>query len=231
MGIFRFVGVGLLAFLFLFVVATVAAFVYLPWWQALPASFAAMWLLFVAAKIALKQYAGRKFGKLLKTVEHAMEDQGMALRGARVEVHSVTRIAPPFQLENSDEWRENDSAEDEDGEDGEDDSFEAPACYQLDMTITPVPKDGPADFWHPGFLRVLGDTAPVLPLGIKGFPAGSTLEQIEMAEEGNQDDETPEQRRGPKRFRAMVRVPTNSREATLYYFLEKIGRISLPASQ
>jgi hypothetical protein len=97
MGIIRFVGfvaVGILAFVFLFVVATVAAFVYLPWWQALLASFAAMWLLLLAAKIALKQLAGKTFGKVRKTIEHALEDRGKVLRGASIASRSSFRVKP-----------------------------------------------------------------------------------------------------------------------------------------
>lgn len=240
MGIIRFVGFGLLTFVFLFVVATVAAFVYLPWWLALPVSLAAMCCLLLAGKIALKKYAGRTLGKMMKTMEEAMGQQGKALRGARVEVHSVTRVASPSILENSIECDDNDLEVEYSVDVDEDHSVPDPACYRIDITVIPAPQDGPDPVWRPAFLRFILEPSPILPLGIKDFPmfqSGCPLEQIELVDGDHQGDEEEEGSegltacQGAGRFRALIRVPSDSRELEIYYFLEPIGQISLPGTE
>ena len=136
-----------LAGFFAYTTATVAAFVYLKWWQALIASAVSLALVVVAAQVLIRTVIGR-LGAMARTV---MEQHARALKGATVDVHSVRAVVPPADLAVP-----ADDLADEDDSAGR----ETLRWVQVELTIFPDPATtDPTDTWHPDALTLVSATA------------------------------------------------------------------------
>ena len=89
----------ILAALFVFVTATVAAFVYLQWWQAILASAATLVMLVLAGKFVIRYFVG----SLADIAKRMFEGKSRVLRNATADVHSVKPSALPQEVA---EWIE-----------------------------------------------------------------------------------------------------------------------------
>ena len=218
--------------LFVFVVATVASFVYLEWWQAILASLGTFLLLVYIAKQVIRS----TFRNLRKAAEGMFTKKSATLRGATVEVHAVRPATLPEEVR--DEMRQVIDADDSD--DSDDEAREALPDYvsyqwcEVEATVFPqagdtatfaawdveslvlVPIDATKleflngdDSETPQFdllnVRVVADGAMSEPVGGGGFA-------------------------GPQRLRFTVGVPRGTRLLKFQYFFEQFGRVELPST-
>lgn len=236
MKIIRFLLVSFLVF----VVITVAAFVYLKWWQAMLVMAALIAGIVLGVKLII-----RSFGNMLgKAMIQAFEVKAAVMKGATAEVHSVVAVAapPPKPVEEDDEPTD----EDYEDEEGDDDEPEAPrdlAWYRIDATIVPGPSQGPMHYWDVGDLVVVDYGAKPLNLNPLGGDAddpgeGYHFEDVQVLEDAapasgaaarhEGEDDEGEKYAGPRRLNVLVGVPRELRRLKFRYYTEQFGRIELP---
>ena len=128
----------ILGSLFVFVVATVAAFVYLDWWQAILASLGTfLTLIFVA-----KQIVRSTFKHLRKMAEGMFTQRSEVLRGASVEVHSVRPTAMPEELRaEARQVIDGDREPDDDEEPDETPNYDNFQWCEVELTVFPNAAD------------------------------------------------------------------------------------------
>ncbi len=203
------VAYAVLAAAFTFVVVTVAAFAYLPWWQALAASAGTFAALVLIARYLLR----RAVRRLAALAQGAVDVRGRVLRGSSVDVHSARPAGGSAGLM---------AMEDEAA-----DAVE----YVIELTIFP---DGQSsyggDMWNPaGLTLVPADAAPPRLLG----RTADTVFTPRSAEpiDGGEVEAAGGEVRGPRRVRLAVAVPRGVRTLALRYGYEQFGtiRLSLPA--
>ena len=232
----------LLASLLLFIVVTIAAFVYLEPWQALLVVAGMILAVFFAIK-----YVMRNLGKILgNAMLRAFETKAMVLRGAEVAIHHVEATMAPANAASSDDEGDPDEDEaDEDETDGEGDEQDGDAAapkgplayYRLDVTITPRPGVSEMSHWDVDDLRVVSYDAPKPSLDLMsgnaparagGYDEGYDLRKVQILQDGVYVDDDQGKHEGPKQLRATVAVPTHVRELKFQYYAEQFGRIPLP---
>jgi hypothetical protein len=212
-----------LAALFVFCLVTIAAFVYLEWWQAILASGAMFLLLVFAAKVLIKTAIGQ-FGERVKDM---MDAQSRVLRGATVDVHAVRQSVPPRELL--------DQADDPDAD--EYDRAEAAAdlqnlkWYDVELTIFPDPAAaGPTMYWNLHQLQLVpGNAPPPGPMGGDGDDQPVTVHGIMKVEDGQEYDPGDGNVAGPQRVRLTAGVPHGVKELKFQYQFEQFGKIRLAA--
>lgn len=225
----------ILAALFVFVVVTVAAFVYLEWWQAILASLVTFLLMVFAAKLLIKTALGR-LGDLAKEM---FRTKSRVLAGATIEVHSVRATEMPTEV--AEQLKEEAEFEDEDEEaeakkyrEDVEAQLRDSSWYEVELTIIPKPDpSGPMDHWDIDDLRLV--------------PADAPEEDPFADDESDDDDESEEfplyevrviyagQAReleeskfvGPNRIRFIVGCPRTISELKFRYYFEHFGRIRL----
>ena len=89
----------LLAAVFGYVTATVAAFVYLDWWQAILASAGTFVLLVSGVRLAVRRTVRVAAGRVEAAARTMFGADGAALRGAEVVVHAVRPVAGGYEFE------------------------------------------------------------------------------------------------------------------------------------
>jgi hypothetical protein len=221
----------ILAAFFVFVVGTIAAFVYLEWWQALLVSLA----IFVTLIYAAKVYVRRQFRGLRRVAEGLFTQKSSALKGATVEVHSVRPAAMPDTVKHGlTATIDPDDPVDED-DDRESDDVPDYANYQwaeVEMTVFP-PADVARAFthWDLDGLRLVPIDAPKL-----GFSADEEVDRpeyelwdVRLVDGGVASEPDEDKLDGPRRLRFTVGVPRGTRLLKVQYFFEQFGRIELPA--
>lgn len=240
MKIIRFLLVSFLVF----VVITVAAFVYLKWWQAMLVMAALIAGIVLGVKLII-----RSFGNMLgKAMIQAFEVKAAVMKGATAEVHSVVAVAapPPKPVEEDDEPTDEDYEDEEGDDDDDDDEPEAPrdlAWYRIDATIVPGPSQGPMHYWDVGDLVVVDYGAKPLNLNPLGGDAddpgeGYHFEDVQVLEDAapasgagarhEAEDDEGEKYAGPRRLNVLVGVPRELRRLKFRYYTEQFGRIELP---
>ena len=90
----------LLGSLFTFIVATVAAFAYLEWWQAILASAATFVLLIMIIQFYFKYLFQQGVGKMKNLAKGMLEGKSRVLRGATADVHTVKPASVPTSVRN-----------------------------------------------------------------------------------------------------------------------------------
>lgn len=215
----------LLAALFAFVVVTVAAFVYLEWWQAILASGATFVLVVVGLKYLFRSVVGN-LGEMAKGM---FDEKSRVLRNAAVDVHAVRPTDPPEEFTRT--------ADDPDAD--EFDRAEAAAdltnlrWYEVEATVFPdASQAGGMAHWDLDDLRlVAADTPPPRPFDDPDAdePTDYGLYDLRVIEDG--EAVTPEDAKpsGPRRLRFVVGLPASVREAKFQYYFEQFGQIRLPA--
>lgn len=197
---------AVLAAAFTFVVVTVAAFAYLPWWQALAASAGTFAALVLVARYLLRLALGR----LAALAQGAVDVRGRVLRGASVDVHSARPVGGPAGL-----MVAGDATADE-------------VEYVVELTIFPDGQNSfGSDEWDPAGLAVV--PAASAPPRLLGGPAGPafTPTRVELVD-GGEAEAAGGPVRGPRRVRLAVAVPRGVRALALRYGYEQFGTVPLP---
>jgi hypothetical protein len=209
----------LLFALFLFIVVTVAAFVYLPWYIAPFVSLATAVALYWGGKWMVR-WTVRRLG------QHAMDLVGVhaqVLKGASMIVHAVEAV-PPWDRPQL-PWTAEDDEHDEDFDRPEDSADRA--FYRLDVTIIPKKLSGSSDTWQPQGLQVVEYRAPRPDLLNPVSVEPCILNDVEVERNGV-FVEVRESVEGRQRLRATVAVPADWREIKFRYLMEDFGHITLP---
>ena len=194
-----------LAGLFVFVVATVAAFAYLPWWQALFASAATFGALVLLARYFLFRAVRRVRG----AVQTALDVRGRVLKGAGVDVHAARRLGGALLVA---------------GGTGGSGGADADA-HTLEFTVFPA-GSAANDPWDPADLRLVPATAaPPQLLGGAG-PAEITPRDVMLVEDGAAVASGGPVR-GPRRLRLTADVPRGVSALALRCGYAQFGRIDL----
>jgi len=217
--------------LFVFVVATVASFVYLEWWQAILASLGTFLLLVYIAKQVIRS----TFRNLRKAAEGMFTKKSATLRGATVEVHAVRPATLPEEVR--DEMRQVIDADDSD--DSDDEAREALPDYasyqwcEVEATVFPQANDT-ATFteWNVEGLVLVPIDAPKLDfLGTNDAETPQfDLRDVRIVADGTASEPGGKGLAGPQRLRFTVGVPRGTRLLKFQYFFEQFGRVELPST-
>lgn len=210
----------LFAFL-LFVGGTIAAFVLLPWWQALIVVVVIIFAIVYGTQYVIRS-AWRQIGS---TIAKELEKRSAVLRGAQAEVHEVLLAeAPPKGPDDDDE--------DEDEEDAAEGSK---AYYQVDVTVRPVPAAGRgAGTWTAGDLHLVAFNAAPPKFDVLG--GGDDEEEdsyeplnVQVAQRGAYVIDEGDEHEGTQRLRLLYALPERLREVKFQYYGEQFGHVRLPA--
>lgn len=144
--------------------------------------------------------------------------KGKVLRGATLEVHSVTPCEVPKRML---EFDDPDAA--------------LPAkeqrWYWIDVTITPKPTGGPFHLWEAGELLLVPEkTRPGMPKDDADEWSIYSL-RIWDAEKNEWQKDEGYKYPGPQRLKMRVGLPPNVRRARLRYYFEIFGDVRLPSSE
>jgi hypothetical protein len=194
----------LLAALFVFLVATVAAFRYLDWWQALFVS-AGTFLLLVLAGRWLVRHAVRttvsRFGEA--ATKGLLDVKSRVLRGATADVHTIRPTSPLADDLDNLRW------------------------YEVEATVFPDPSQaGPMSHWDLHDLRLVPATAPP-PFAQREEDEFEPHEMMLM-EEGKPVIPVDGKVTGPRRLRFRVGVPPAVRDLQFRYYFEQFGPFRIP---
>jgi hypothetical protein len=202
-----------------YLVVTVAAFVFLDWWQAVLVSFATFVLLAYAGKLLVR----RALARLGRFAVGLVGIKGQVLRGAAVDVHAVRRIAPPADLLpvlDADRDRPPPDPVPRD-------------WYEVEVTLFPAPDaPGPMTHWEPGdLILVPADTPDVVSPADIGRPVDEVgLDRVWLVEDGRAVEPDAGKYHGPQRLRFTAGFPAGIREWKFRYYFEQFGRVRLPTS-
>lgn len=202
-----------------FVGVTVAAFVYLQWWQAILAIIAVLAILFLGGKVLLRT-AIAAWGEQLSKMTAG---QSVVLRNATVQVHKVQRTDPPRELTEEDEFEYDDPealAE-------RNEEVLGKTWYKIELTVFPNPDiEESVNPWMPeSLVFVPFDRDP---------PKNMLTEAMDDAilhpdrMKVISDDPPEDERKGPQRMLFLVGVPNEVRDLAVRYFSEQFGRVRLP---
>ena len=215
---------GRIFFLLLFALAafvgvTVAAFVYLEWWQAILAIAAFLIVLIIGGKLLLKT-AISAWGEQLSRMTAG---QAVVLRNATIQVHKVQRTDPPRELTEDDEFDDDPDARAERNEE-----VLGKTWYKIEMTIFPNPDiEESVNPWSPeSILFVPFDHEPPTNI-LANAMDDAILSPDRMKRIGDSTDDN-EETKGPQRMLFLVGVPNEVRDLAVRYFNEQFGRIRLP---
>lgn len=202
-----------------FVGVTVAAFVYLQWWQAIIASVSLLAVLLMGSQILLRT-AIRTWGEQLTklTAGHSV-----VLRNATIQVHKVQRADPPRELTEEDEFDDNDPETRAE----RNEEVLGKTWYKIEMTIFPNPDiEESVNPWMPESLAFVAyDTEPPKNLMADfGVDHVWTPDRIKRVSDRSEDEENT----GPQRLLVLVGIPNEVRDLAVRYMTEQFGRIRLP---
>ncbi len=195
---------------FVFLVATIAAFVHLEWWQAILVSFGTFMLLVYGAKLMVRSAVARIKNFAL---EH-FRVKCSPLKGATVDVHAV-RILPPAQAIEY-----------------EDDPMPVKLdWFEIDATIFPAPNAvGPMNDWDIDGLRLVPIDEPDRePLQAAEIGDEIGFARIAIVENGAASEPEQSKLHGPQRLRFVAGLPRGIRVWKFRYYFEQFGRVELPA--
>lgn len=218
-----------LAGLLVYLMVTVAAFVYLEWWQAIAASMLTFVVLVQGAKFLIRYAIRRVTGgfDLSQGIEgfavNMIRTKSQVLRGASADIHSVRPIAEPPEM------TDDEVEPDEDMIDSE--RVQIPMnWYEVDVSIyPPTNPNGPMTHWNVDDLILIPFDVDVS----EDMESLQSSEQFGMVnlmtvENGEARDLDDGQVTGPLRFRFDIAIPRGIREVKFRYFFESFGRIRLP---
>lgn len=207
-----------LAALFIFVVATVAAFVYLPWWLAILASLAVFVALVGSARFGFQIV----MWNFQRQARNMLGDMGVVLRNAEAVVHGVEPVPPP-SLPGF--VRDADASEDFP-------NYALPgACYRIDVTITPKRLVSSQDRWDPRLIVAVPSDAArpdVLTPAVteQGIPLEIEVDRskgfVKVRPQGSS------KLHGCQRLRITYALPPGWTALKFRYFSEDFGYVPLP---
>ena len=230
MAIIRFLLVALLVF----VAVTVAAFVYLQWWQALIVILVMILAFVFSVKFMIRSF----FSNIGKTIMAGFEMKAKVLKGATAQVHAVEAIPvpPPAVIDQDGDADEEEDDEDEDEDEDEDDEEDDRNLnyYRIDATIRPDPQqaEGPMSQWDVSDLVVVDAKARPMQLNLDGdnedAGEGFHFRDVKVMQDGVLKPDEEGDYTGEQRLSAVVGVPDGVRELKFRYYTEDFGRITLP---
>ncbi len=219
----------ILAALFVFVVATVAAFVYLQWWQAILASAATLVMIVVAGKYAVRHM----LGSLADLAKGLFETKSRVLRNATADVHSVQPATLPQEMA---EWLENAEIPSTDPDDPLPDLAEIDRIrnqtrwFTVESTIFPdVSAARGMRHWDLDDLRLVPYEKVISANSDDDSEDDFSLHDVEVVVDGVPQPAEESKLSGPQRLRFTVGVPPGTRLLKFRYYFEQFGRIELPA--
>ena len=217
--------------MFVFLVVTVAAFVYLEWWQAILASLGTFIIMsWVAKKLALSTFKG-----MMRFANELIETKSRVLRGATIDVHSVKPIAPPQS--------ELDAVTDSDPEDDRTPAEVAEDIaliknqnwYEIELTLFPEANvSGPMEHWDIYDLRLVPRNAKAInPFSMSNDGDAAEEEEVFFSEIQVIDNGVPRDPEdgkfvGSRRLHFTAGFPRSETEVKFRYYLEQFGLIRLP---
>jgi hypothetical protein len=143
--------------------------------------------------------------------------KGKVLRGAKVEVHSVTPCEQPARAIMHDA-------------EGTELPTKDLSWHWIEATITPRPSAGPFHFWEAGELLLVPEkTRPGMPSGDAEEWGINSLQIWDAGQQRWLEDEGFKYP-GPQKLRIQVGVPTIVRRVRVRYYFEIFGEIQLPPS-
>ncbi len=220
----------ILADIFVYFTVTVAAFVYLEWWQAVLASLTAFLFVVIASKLLIKSMIRTTFSNLGDSMKGLLDVKSKVLRGASVDVHAVRPSAPPTDvLERADDP---DLAEFDRAEAAAD--LQNLRWYEIEATIFPDAKHGgPMHGWDLDDLRLVpAGTPEPRPLGDSANEDDDVelhLMNLRIVIDGEALQPGDSKVQGPQRLKFAVGAPRDIRELTFRYYFEQFGRVRLSA--
>jgi hypothetical protein len=195
----------LLAALFVFIAATVAAFRYLDWWQALLVAAGTFLVLALVCRWLIRRAIRRTVGQLGDAARGLFGERGQVLRGATADVHAVRPTSPPA------------------------DDLPGLRWYEVEATIFPDPSQSdPTNLWDLTALRLVpADASPPTPFS---EPARGEYRphDLVLLEEGKPVISVDGQVTGPRRLRFRFGVPPAVHDLQFRYDFEQFGLFRIP---
>ena len=194
----------LLFALFVFLVVTVAAFVYLEWWQAILVSFGTFLLIVYAGKLMVRSAVAR----ITNFASELFRVKSQVLKGATVDVHSVRLVPEPEQDPDEPEL----------------------AWYEIEATIFPAASvPGPMTHWDLDDLRLVPASTPDrVGLNSPDIEHEMGFDQVWLIENGAALEPEQSKFHGPQRLRFTTGLPKGVTAWKFRYYFEQFGRIELP---
>ena len=220
----------ILAALFTFIVATVAAFVYLERWQALLASATT----FLVLVFGTKFYITRSLGNLKNLAKGMFDGKSRVLRNSTADIHAVKPTEIPESIR---EWaaKVSDRGNEEDFDD--DDRADAQALLhdsqwvEIEATIFPDASQAKEmQLWDVDDLRLVPFDAPKTSFSNpdNDDDVEFELHDLVLMRDGEAIRSDDSKLQGPQRVRFKVGVPRDVRELKFKYYFEQFGHIKLP---
>lgn len=204
----------LLGALFTFVVATIAAFTYLEWWQAILVSMLTFMVVVRVTKWIITKFV---IGRISDFAQGIFQTKSQVLKGASVDVHLVAPSEPPSDLELYDD---------------DDEPIEMDPqlrWYNIELTIFPESdSEGPMTHWDVDDLVLVPITNDV---NEDGGPDETNMVELygtQLIEDGRAIDFDDSKLNGPQRLRFRIAVPPMVDVLKFRYYMEEFGRIELP---
>ena len=218
----------ILAALFTFIVVTVAAFVYLEWWQALLVSATTFVLLVIGARFLVH----RTIGNMMNLAKGLFDGTSSVLRNSTADIHTVKPTEIPTSVR---DWvaKVNDRGSGDDFDD--DDRADAQALLhdshwvEIEATIFPDASQAKGmQLWDVDDLRLVPFDTPKSSFGNQDNDVEFELHDLVVMRDGEAVQSDDSKLQGPQRVRFKVGVPRDVRELKFKYYFEQFGHIKLP---
>ncbi|MGL6074644.1 MAG: hypothetical protein ACRC8S_10830 [Fimbriiglobus sp.] len=217
---------------FVFTVSTVAAFVYLSWWQAILVSGAVFASIILIGKLLIKRF----FRGIVDSAREVMDERSRILRNATADVHSVKVTQMP------DEIRQQMRQAIADAEDADEDPPEFPeydnmVWAEIELTIFPDPKAEAQDNegWDIDSLKLVPLDAKKISFNMLDMDDNDeegdkeySFYEIRLVSNGEARDWDGTEITGMQRILFVTGVPRGTRLLKLQYFFEHFGRVEIP---
>jgi hypothetical protein len=202
----------LLAALFVYLVVTIAAFVYLEWWQAVLVSAATFLALVLGGRWLVRYTIRTAVGRFGEMAKGLFDGKSRVLRGATADVHRVRQADPPRDL-------------------GDRDDTPDLRWYEVEATVFPDPANaGPMTYWDLNDLRLVpAHASPPTPFNPAGDADEFEPHDLVLVEAGEPVTPVDGKVIGPRRMRFVVGVPPGVPGLQFRYYFEQFGRIDLPS--
>jgi hypothetical protein len=213
----------LLAAMFVYVTVTVAAFVYLDWWQAILVSAGTFAALVLAGRFLVKMTFGRMVDRAGDLARGLMETKSRVLRGASVDVHTIRPAAVPAGvIEWAETVREEGNAEERAEARA---AVEDPAWYRFEVTIFPDPNQPTGmTHWDVDDLRLVPvDAKPIDQTEDEEEGPEFELHDVRVIEHGQEVQPGDGKLHGPRRLRFVAGLPKDVRQVKFQYYFEQFG--------
>jgi len=185
------------------------AFKNLPWWQ----TVALVVGLLVVAKLA----AARLFTWALSI---PFKWKGAVLRGATVQVHSITPAAPPSKMPEADGASDSESKQESSARDH----------FLLDVTVTPNAPPGKFTQWGPNEVQLVKPESRVRLHGASDEDDACEVKRIEVEDEGQFKEDEGFAYAGPRRLKLLLAVQPGTSRLKFRYYFEEFGELQLPTN-